>query len=383
MVKKTVEQAAVTGLDKVIQVANQQCGPGTCVTGKEMKRDPPRMPFGIFAVDYATAGGSPIWGTTCLWGPNSAGKTSLALNAAAVAGDLCWRCFRPHELCTCSENPLRMRTFWADVEGCLRRDWAEAIGVDPARYVQALADYGEQYVNLCVSALQADDCGLVVVDSLAALTPAAEMEAASEDDFMALQPRMIGRAVRVMKQHLIRQGKRGHPCTVIFINQMRYKIGQMFGDKETMTGGEAMKHEFSLLLRCGKRAFGESDKKKYIIGSTKHEVASRHSFTVRKAKVLTLAGTGEYVRIKETLPELGLKKGSVDDLAVMMTYARKAGIVSQGKGKKWNYFDHTAKRLDDIKNLWMASPKERLRTSYEIIKRAKDFLSSGVVHDES
>ena len=376
MPKEKKEQPKLTGLDKVIQTANQQCGPGTCVTGREVKRDPPRLPFGIFAVDLVTGGGSPIWGTTCLWGPNAAGKTSLAINAMAMAGDMCWRCYRPHTLCTCSQKPKRMRTFWADVEGALDRDWVEAIGASPDSYVQALADYGEQYVNLCVAALQADDCGLVVGDALAALTPAAEMEAAAEDDFMALQPRMIGRAVRVMKQHLIRERKKEHPCTIIFVNQMRYKIGQIFGDKEAMTGGEAMKHEFSLLLRCGKRTFSKADKEKYVTDSSKHELASRHSFSIRKAKVLTLAGVGEYVRIKENIPELGLAKGAVDDLGVLMTYARDAGIVVQGKSKKWLYFDHTAKRLDDIKRLWQAKPDERFRTSDEIIRRVKAQLAS-------
>jgi len=369
------EEPKLHGLDRVIANANTQCGPGTCVTGRETKRDPPRLPFGVFAVDYATGGGIPLGGTACLWGPESTGKTSLAVNAMATAGSICWRCFNALEMCTCSQKPMPMRTFWADVEGSMDREWIEAIGANPDKYVQALADYGEQYINLCVSALQADDCGLIVVDSLAALTPAAEMEAMAEDDFMALQPRMIGRAVRVMKQHLIREGKRGHPCTVLFVNQLRFKIGQVFGDKETMSGGKAMMHEFSLLLRCGKRSFETADKPTYINAASKHEKASRHSFSIRKAKVLTLAGTGEYIRIKENMPELGMAKGAVSDLGVMLRYARETEIVTRGPGKKWRYFEHSATKLDDIKRLWAAKPAERFRTSREIIRRAKLILS--------
>lgn len=357
-------------LDRLIESANLQCGPGTCFTGSDLKRDPPRLPTGVFAVDYATGGGLPLWGTTCFWGDESGAKTTLAIHAMRMVELLCWTCFCPHELCQCSGKPLRMRSFWDDVEGTLDREWVNSVGVDPESYVVGLADYGEQYVNIADSALQADDCGLVVVDSLAALVPASEMEESAETNFVALQTRMITRMVRKLKQRLIRERKREHPCAVLFTNQMRKKIGVLFGSPETMSGGHALRHEFSLLLRLVKKALTEADKKKYSDPARKKELASRHSFAIRKEKVLTLGGVGEFVIAKEDMKDLGLRKGMVDDSNTVMTYAKRHGIVKK-TGRDWWYFDHKAKRQDDVKTLWRRQPHQYSLAQGRIIELAK------------
>jgi recombination protein RecA len=265
---------------------------------------------------------------------------------------------------------------WADVEGTLDRDWVNAIGGDPEKYSVILADYGEQYSNISDNVLKADNCGLLVVDSLAALVPAAEMEAAAEDDFYALQARMIGRMVRKLKQRLIRERKRGHPCCIIFTNQLRMKIGQKFGDPETMSGGHGMKHEFSLLLRCVKKALNETDKTKYVDKKRKKNQAIRHSFAIRKEKILTLSNVGEYIRVVENIPSLDLKKGMIDDMGTVMTYAKEYDIVRKGSGAKpWKYFDYNARTLDDIKLMWKKKDLECLHTKMEIVKRAKERLA--------
>jgi recombination protein RecA len=245
MAKKTARNTSnVENLDDIMNKSNEKYGQGTVFTGAMMKKDPPRLPSGIFAIDFATGGGFPIYNTTCLWGKESGGKSAIATKAVATASMICWKCFNVIPACTCSKNPLKMRSFWADVEGTMDRDWMNFLGAYPDTYLAALADYGEQYIDVAESALQADDCGLVVIDSLAALVPEKEFEAPSEDQFMGTQARMIGRAVRKLKQRLIREMKREHPCTVIFTNQLRMKIGVMYGDPETMSGGHAMKHEF-------------------------------------------------------------------------------------------------------------------------------------------
>jgi len=278
------------------------------------------------------------------------------------------------EFCTCSTKPIEMKAYWGDVEGTLDKEWAEAVGADPAKYVVGLADYGEQHVNIADSALRADDCGLGGVDSLAAMSPAAEMEAAEESKFIGQQPLMITRMVRKLKQRLIRERKRGHPCLVIFTNQRRIKIGQMFGDPETMPGGQGLQHEFSLLLRCVKKALVKTGiDAKYVDGSRSFDRAHRHSFSVKKRKVLTMSGIGEYVRVLEKIPELGVKKGMIDDFSTVMTYAKEYQIVEKA-GTKWKYFDFSAKKLEDIKNLWKKKWPEYMRTQREIIERAKERL---------
>ena len=370
-------------LDDVQAQMNKQCGPGTVVTGRQLVTDPPRMPTGVFAVDYASGGGLPIWGTTCLWGPESGGKTTLAINAMATAQDLCWRCFLLQGQCECKEAALLMRSVWIDVEGTFDRDWAASVGADPDRYILALADYGEQYANVAERVLRADDCGLLVIDSLAALVPSAEMDAAAEDQFMALQARLIGRLVRTLKQRLIRERKRSHPCTIIFVNQMRSKIGVMFGSPETMPGGHGMRHEFSLLFRCVKKSL---DKKgpdaKYVDAKRGKNRADRFSFSIKKYKVQTLSGIGEYVRLTEDMADLGMHKGQVDDFNVLMNYAKMYGIVEKD-GSDWRYFKYKAKNLDQIKQVWMSQTGEKIRTQRAVVQRAKQRITEAGHTDDN
>ena len=148
----------------------------------------------------------------------------------------------------------------------------------------------------------------------------------------------------------------------------------MFGDPETMPGGEGMKHEFSLLLRCVKKALKkEGPDAKFLDDKRKMNMAQRHSVAVRKEKVLTLAGIAEFVRVRENMPAFELQKGMIDDYTTVLTYAKEYGIVFQEKGK-WRLFDHTAKKQDDIKLFWKKRPTDYFLVQREIIKRAKERL---------
>ena len=366
-----VNRASCT-LDDILVSVNEQCGEGTMFAGTGLKKDPLRLPFGVFAVDFATGGGVPIWGTCCLWGPESGGKSSLCGNAIASSQRLCWNCFNLTTQCKCSGSALEMDAVYGDIEGTLDRTWLQKIGADPDRYKVVLADYGEQYANIFDSVLRADNCGLLVVDSLASLVPVAEMEAAAEDDFYALQARLIGRLVRKLKQRLIRERKRGHPCAIIFVNQLRMKIGMTFGNPETMPGGHGMKHEFSLLLRCVKKSLSDADSK---YKDKKKDKAVRHAFSIRKEKVLTLAGTGEYLRIKQDIGDLDLTMGDIGDQGTVLNYAKEYGIVTKQTGKKpWRFMGMNATRLDDIKRLWATKPEFYYAAQMEIVKAAKERL---------
>jgi len=95
-------------ISEVMESTNKQCGIGTLFKATGLKKDPPRLPSGIFAVDYATGGGFPIWGTSCLWGPESGGKTSIGSNAVKMTALICWNCFNLTDHCECSTKPLSM-----------------------------------------------------------------------------------------------------------------------------------------------------------------------------------------------------------------------------------------------------------------------------------
>lgn len=306
---------------------------------------------------------------------NSGAKTTLAINTVKTSQSICFRCFKHKDRCICSKSPLLMRSVWGDSEGTLDRTWASAIGADPEKYVVVLADYGEQHINIADSALMADDCGLYVMDSLASLVPSAELEAASEDNFIALQARLIGRAVRKLKQRLIKERKNGHPCAILFTNQLRINIKQTFGDPESMSGGKAMMHEFSLLLRCNQNVLKkEGADKKFRDDIRKKNYATRHIVSVRKFKVLTFAGVCTYVRMIEDHD--GLLAGQVSDFNSMMTQAKEYGIVKK-VGTKWHYFDKKTTKLGNIINVWQMHEVERIETMQAIKKIAKTRIMGG------
>lgn len=368
-----------TTLDEFMAEKNKSCGDGTVFMGGGLKRDPPRIPSGIFTVDYVTGGGFPIYGTTCLWGPDSSSKSTMAISTMAAVQYLCWRCFKfspdvcsaDGMTCECSEGPLLLRSFWADAEGTLDADWVTALRVEPDRYMVGLADYGEQYVNLADAALQADDCGLVIIDSLASLIPSSEFDAPMENQFVAVQARLISRCVRKLKQRLVRERKRGHPCTLLVTNQMRSKVGVLFGSPETMAGGFAMKHEFSLLLRCVKKSLKkDGPDAKFVDTQRKKEVAQRFSFSVRKAKIATLAGIGEYVRLVEHFSPLGLRRGEVNDYSVVYDYAKEYDIIEK-VSKGYSCMGKVFPKVASMEEYWKANFYDYLALQHQIIAAAK------------
>jgi recombination protein RecA len=356
--------------------ANKEFGPATVVEGDSLKRDPPRIPFGVFSVDFAIGGGVPVWGSLCLWGPESGGKSSLACNVMSMAEKICWKCFNLLSYCDCSAKSLPLKALWADVEGTLDREWAHCIGADPKNYLYTLCDYGEMYINVAEKALQADDCGIVIVDSLAALTPTAEFEAPSEDQFIGAQARMISRAVRKLKQRVIRERKREHPCTLLFTNQMRTKIGTMFGNPETMPGGHALKHEFSVMVRCVQKTLSENDKKKFQGNSKNTNRVTRHAFSVKKEKVLTLANAGEFVRVRENMKGLKLEKGMIDDYNTTLLFAKNYQVVEK-KGKSWVCFGEKFSTLVSLMDHWQKNIEEYHKAQREVVSKAKERLEAG------
>jgi hypothetical protein len=158
----------------------------------------------------------------------------------------------------------------------------------------------------------------------------------------------------------------------------------MFGDPEIMPGGHAARHEMSLLFRCVKKSIGSKKKKeeegedeevsaeKIDIASMK-EKASRHAFSIKKEKVLTLDKSGEFLLIKSNHPDLNLKRGLIDDFNAVMNFAKEFKVVEK-TGSGYRYFNYRAKNLDDVRKVWNARPEEYIRTEIEIINRAKQRL---------
>jgi recombination protein RecA len=177
------------------------------------------IPTGALSLDLALGvGGFPKGRIVEIYGPESSGKTTLTYHAIAEAQRLGGRCA------------------FIDAEHSMDPTYAAAIGVDTGELLLSQPDHGEQALEILDLLVQSGDISLVVVDSVAALTPKAELEGAMGDQTVGLQARMMGQAMRKLAGH-VREAR----ATVLFTNQLREKVGVVYGPRETQPGGRALK----------------------------------------------------------------------------------------------------------------------------------------------
>ena len=184
------------------------------------------IPTGSLSLDIALGGvGIPRGRITELYGPESSGKTTLALHVIANA------------------QRLGGVAAFIDAEHALDTTWAKKLGVDVNSLLVSQPDNGEQALEIVEMLVRSNSLDIIVVDSVAALTPKAEIEGEMGDSHMGLQARLMSQAMRKLTA-IINKSK----TSIIFINQIRMKIGVMFGNPETTTGGRALKFYSSVRL---------------------------------------------------------------------------------------------------------------------------------------
>jgi recombination protein RecA len=197
-----------------------------------------RVSTGSLATDIAIGGGWPLGRISSIAGPESSGKTTLALHTAAEF------------------QQLNHTVGYVDMENSLDIIYAQDIGVDiaPGKFVFAQPDCGEDGLTIAEE-LIVGGCKLVIVDSVAALIPRAELEGEFGETKMGLQARLMAQAMRKLVP-LVKQ----NDAALLFINQYRMKIGQLFGNPEVETGGEALKYATSVRLDIRKVGQNEKDR---------------------------------------------------------------------------------------------------------------------------
>ena len=201
------------------------------------------IPTGAINLDAAIGvGGIPRGRVTEIYGPESSGKTTLCLHVVA--------------------NAQRQggTAAFIDAEHALDTDYAARLGVDIDKLLVSQPDTGEQAMEICEILVRSGAVDVIVIDSVAALVPKAEIEGEMGESHMGLQARLMSQALRKLTGAIARSN-----CSVIFINQLREKIGVMFGNPETTTGGKALK--FYASLRLDIRRIGPVKEKEDVIGS--------------------------------------------------------------------------------------------------------------------
>ena len=221
--KKTDMGMAESGkkqaLDLAIAQISKQFGDGSIMKlGENHKVDVDLLPSGCLSLDIALGGGYPKGRIIEIYGPESSGKTTLTLHAIAEI------------------QKQGGTAAFIDAEHALDPAYAKKLGVDTENLLVAQPDNGEQALEITETLVRSNAVDLIVVDSVAALVPQAEIDGDMGDAHMGLQARLMSQALRKLTG-IINKSK----ATVIFINQIRMKIGVMFGNPETTTGGNALK----------------------------------------------------------------------------------------------------------------------------------------------
>ncbi|MGL5831394.1 MAG: recombinase RecA [Candidatus Altimarinota bacterium] len=308
--------------------------------GTSQKMHVETFPTGSLSLDIALGGGIPKGRIVEVYGPESSGKTTLTLHMISEiqkAGGI---------------------AAFIDAEHALDPEYAKRIGVDLENLLVSQPDSGEQALEIAETLVRSNAVDIIVVDSVAALTPKAEIEGDMGDSHMGLQARLMSQALRKLTAAISKS-----KATVIFINQLRMKIGVMFGNPETTTGGNALKFYASVRLEirsAGKLEEGTGDDKQYT--------GNRVKVKIVKNKVAPPFKTAEF----DIMYNKGISRlGDLIDLGVKYEVIKKAGaFYSYGENKIGQGRENTRAFLTLKENEKIAKSIEK--DVLEVVKKIKD-----------
>ena len=333
--KETKENSVQDGKSEALKLAiaqiTKQFGDGSIMKlGENHNVNIELIKSGSLSLDLALGGGYPKGRIIEIYGPASSGKTTLALHAIAEV------------------QKNGGQAAFIDAEHALDPSYAEKIGVQIDNLLISQPDNGEQALEICETLVRSNAVDLIVVDSVAALTPKAEIDGDMGDAQMGLQARLMSQAMRKLTA-IISKSK----ATVIFINQIRMKLGVMFGNPETTTGGNALK--FYASVRVDIRRIGQIKNGEDIIGN-------RTKIKVVKNKIAAPFRTAEF----DIMYNEGISKtGDVLDLAVQYGVLDKAGAFLKYNGETIGQGREAVKRLFKENSELFAEIEEKVRTKAE------------------
>ncbi len=317
------DPAKQKALNAALGQIERQFGKGSVMRLGDNKRQAiPAISTGSLGLDIALGiGGLPRGRIVEIYGPESSGKTTLTLQVIAMAQRTGGSCA------------------FIDAEHALDPIYAEKLGVDVENLVVSQPDTGEQALEICDMVVRSGAVDVVVIDSVAALTPKAEIEGEMGDSHMGLQARLMSQALRKMAGNI-----KNSNTLVIFINQIRTKIGVMFGSPETTTGGNALKFYSSVRLdirrigtvREGDEVIGNETRVKVV----KNKVAP--PFTQAEFQIMYGAGIfhlGEVI-------DLGVKLGLIDKSGAWYSYQSEK--IGQGKRNAASFLEENPAIAEEI-----------------------------------
>ena len=325
------KSSKLQALELAMAQITKQFGDGSIMKlGESQKIDVELLPSGSLSLDLALGGGYPKGRIIEIYGPESSGKTTLALHAIA-------------EL-----QKQGGQAAFIDAEHALDPAYARKIGVKTDNLLISQPDNGEQALEICETLVRSGAVDLIVVDSVAALVPQAEIDGDMGDAQMGLQARLMSQAMRKLTG-IIRKSK----ATVIFINQIRMKIGVMFGNPETTTGGNALK--FYASVRIDVRRIGQIKDGEDISGN-------RTKVKVVKNKIAAPFRSAEF----DIMYNEGISKtGDILDVAIANGILEKAGAFVKYNGETLGQGREAVKKLFKEKPELMDEIAEKVRAKLQ------------------
>jgi recombination protein RecA len=328
-------------LDAALSQIERQFGKGTVMRMGDQERVAiPSISTGSLGLDIALGiGGLPKGRIVEIYGPESSGKTTLTLQVIAEA------------------QKVGGTAAFIDAEHALDPQYAEKLGVQVDDLIVSQPDTGEQALEVAEMLVRSGAVDVLVVDSVAALTPKAEIEGEMGDSHVGLQARLLSQAMRKLTG-AIKQTN----CLVIFINQIRMKIGVMFGSPETTTGGNALK--FYSSVRLDIRRIGAVKEGDEVVGNETRVkvVKNKVSPPFRQAEFQIMYGGGIY-HMGEVI-DWGVKLNLIDKSGAW--YAYKGDKIGQGKANASKFLEENAavaKEIEDqIRHQMMGLPLAAVET---------------------
>lgn len=315
--------------DKALEAALSQIerafGKGSIMRlGQNTNVDIEAVSTGSIGIDIALGiGGMPKGRIVEIYGPESSGKTTLALSVIAQS---------QKKGGTCA---------FIDAEHALDPSYAKKIGVDVENLLISQPDSGEQALEIADTLVRSGAIDVMVVDSVAALVPKAELEGEMGDSHMGLQARLMSQALRKLTSTVARSN-----TLIIFINQIRMKIGVMFGNPETTTGGNALK--FYASVRMDIRRIGAIKDKEDVIGSQTRVKIVKNKVAPPFKTVDFDIMYGEGISKTGELIDLGVKSGIVDKAGAWFSYNGEK--IGQGRENAKNFLKENPAIADEIEN---------------------------------
>lgn len=315
MAQATVENDKAKALELALSAIEKQFGKGSIMKlggGESLYADVPVVSTGALSLDIALGiGGLPRGRVVEIFGPESSGKTTLALSTIAQV------------------QKAGGAAAFIDAEHALDIGYARKLGVNTQDMLISQPDNGEQALEIVETLVRSGALDILVVDSVAALTPRAEIEGDMGDAHMGLQARLMSQALRKLTAVISRSN-----TLVVFINQIRMKLGVMFGNPETTTGGNALK--FYSSVRLDVRRIGAIKSGEDVVGSRTAVKVVKNKMAPPFAKVEFDLMYGDGISLEGDILDLGVKYELIEKSGAW--YSVKGERIGQGREQAIKYF---------------------------------------------